>query len=201
MKAFLMGGVAAAILAGVAPAIAQAPATQTLAAKVHTRAEVQARVQQHFARVDSNRDGAITEAEMQAMQGGRGERFAGRAGARSMHKADPAQRFAQLDTNKDGQISRAEFDLAHSVGAQRQATKPDGAMMRAQRGRGMGGVGGMGGNMFTMADANKDGRVTLQEAEASALRRFDMTDVNRDGQVTPDERRQMRMQMRDRTQG
>ena len=84
--------------------------------------------------------------------------------------------------------------------------------MRAMRGHGRPGIagmgrmrggmgGGMGGQMMTMADANKDGRVTLQEAQASALRRFDMTDANRDGQVTMEERRQMRMQMRSRTQG
>ena len=36
-----------------------------------------------------------------------------------------------------------------------------------------------------------DGRVTLQEAQAAALRHFDMADANRDGQITPDERRQM----------
>jgi Ca2+-binding EF-hand superfamily protein len=50
--------------------------------------------------------------------------------------------------------------------------------------------------MFTMTDANKDGRVTLQEATAAALRHFDMADANRDGQVTREERRQMRQQMR-----
>jgi hypothetical protein len=50
--------------------------------------------------------------------------------------------------------------------------------------------------MFEMADGNRDGRVTLQEAQAAALRHFDMADVNRDGQVTPDERKQMRQRMR-----
>jgi Ca2+-binding EF-hand superfamily protein len=53
----------------------------------------------------------------------------------------------------------------------------------------------MGGHMFEMADANKDGRVSLQEATDSAVRHFDMADANRDGQVTPDERRQMHRQM------
>jgi Ca2+-binding EF-hand superfamily protein len=49
--------------------------------------------------------------------------------------------------------------------------------------------------MFEMADANRDGRVTLQEAQAAALRHFDMADVNHDGQITPDERKQMRQRM------
>jgi EF hand domain-containing protein len=68
---------------------------------------------------------------------------------------------------------------------------------RAHRGmRGMRHMAMMGGRMFDMADANKDGRVSLQEAQTAALQHFDMADTNRDGQVTPDERRQMRRHMR-----
>jgi hypothetical protein len=55
---------------------------------------------------------------------------------------------------------------------------------------------GLRGHMFDMADANRDGRVTLQEATAAAYRHFDMADVNRDGRITPDERMQMRQRMR-----
>ncbi|HEX8415479.1 MAG TPA: calcium-binding protein, partial [Sphingomicrobium sp.] len=62
MKTFLLGGVAAAILATVAPSFAQAPAPARIA-KTHTRADVTARVQKQFARIDANRDGAITQAE------------------------------------------------------------------------------------------------------------------------------------------
>jgi hypothetical protein len=47
-----------------------------------------------------------------------------------------------------------------------------------------------------MADGNKDGQVTLQEAQAAALKHFDMADANHDGQITPDEHRQMRERMR-----
>ncbi len=69
-----------------------------------------------------------------------------------------------------------------------------GAAMAASMGSG--GMGALGGHMFEMADGNSDGRVTLQEAQAAALRHFDMADVNRDGQITPDERKQMRQRMR-----
>jgi hypothetical protein len=67
----------------------------------------------------------------------------------------------------------------------------------AHRGTRMHRMGGMmlRGHMFEMADANKDGRVSLQEATDSAVRHFDMADANRDGRVTPDERRQMHRQM------
>ncbi|MEO6113277.1 MAG: hypothetical protein ABIP07_02350, partial [Sphingomicrobium sp.] len=43
--------------------------------------------------------------------------------------------------------------------------------------------------MIVMADTNKDGRITLAEAEAMALQHFDKMDANRDGKVTPEERR------------
>ena len=50
--------------------------------------------------------------------------------------------------------------------------------------------------MFELADGNRDGRVTLQEATNAALRHFDTADLNRDGQLTPQERMQMHQRMR-----
>jgi len=88
--------------------------------------------------------------------------------------------FAMLDTNHDGNISRDEFARApmnHGMG--------DGKMGGGDHG-GMGG-GGMA-RMWSMADANHDGRVTLKEATDMALMRFDRMDANHDGQVTPEER-------------
>ncbi|HEX6410533.1 MAG TPA: hypothetical protein VFZ88_08065 [Sphingomicrobium sp.] len=43
--------------------------------------------------------------------------------------------------------------------------------------------------------------MTLQEAQAAALRHFDMADAHRDGQITPDERRQARERMRAQHRG
>jgi hypothetical protein len=57
-------------------------------------------------------------------------------------------------------------------------------------------MAGLGGRMFELADANRDGRVTVQEATATALQRFDRTDANRDGQLTREERQQARQQRR-----
>jgi hypothetical protein len=62
--------------------------------------------------------------------------------------------------------------------------------------RGMAMRGGFAAHLFAMADANHDGRVSLQEAEAVALARFDRMDLNHDGKLTPDERRQARERMR-----
>ena len=53
----------------------------------------------------------------------------------------------------------------------------------------------MGAAMLKMADANRDGRVSLAEATAGALRHFDMMDGNRDGRLTPEERAAGRVHM------
>ena len=72
MKKLLIGGAAllasAAAIAQVAPA--PVAASQTKAAKVHTRAEVQAKVAEHFAKLDTNRDGSVTKAEADAARAG-----------------------------------------------------------------------------------------------------------------------------------
>jgi hypothetical protein len=44
--------------------------------------------------------------------------------------------------------------------------------------------------LFDIADSDKDGRVSLAEAQQAALQQFDAADLNHDGVLTPDERRQ-----------
>jgi Ca2+-binding EF-hand superfamily protein len=181
MKSFLLGGLAAALMP--TAALAQAPAPAAKIGKTHTRAEVAAKVQQHFARADADRDGVITQAEAQALHAERAQRHGQRADRQG--RRDPAKFFDRLDSNRDGQVTRAEFDAGRQLRAQRFA----------QRGHHGDKAGRAGGHMFAMADANKDGRLTLQEAQAAALRHFDMVDANKDGRVTPDERKQMRARM------
>ena len=111
-------------------------------------------------------------------------------------RRDPAAAFDRLDTNKDGAISREEFTQHREERIERRVERGTNAAPGAHRGMRMHRMGGMmGGHMFEMADANKDGRVTLQEATDSAVRHFDMADANRDGRITPEERRQMHRQM------
>ena len=196
MKKLLIGG---AVLLASAAAIAQvAPVAQTPTApvaKAHKRPEVQAKIAQHFAKLDTNRDGSLTKAEAdaarQTLRSKRGERRAERREDRRENA------FARFDSNRDGSISRAEWDAASAERAQRVAARDhdgDGRRDGRKGGRG-GGMGGFGGHMFEMADANRDGRVTLPEAQSAALRHFDMADVNHDGQITPDERKQMRQRI------
>ena len=211
MNNFLFAGaaliVAVPALAQVAPAPVPAPQIQRapMAAKVTTRAEVQAKVAEHFARMDSNRDGFVTKAEAdsarEAMRGQMREHFAERLAGRGP-RGDAGQAFERLDANKDGAISRSEWDAGRAQRQQRVAARHEGGegggMKRMHR---MGGMGALHGRMFELADANKDGRVSLQEAQAAALRHFDTADANRDGQITPDERRQVRERVRVQRRG
>ena len=211
MKEFLIGS-AAIVLAGAA--FAQAPIAQPAQAakaphadRVQTRDEAVAKVREHFARLDTNRDGVLTQAEADAgreiikqrMVHKRAER--GDRKLEHMQHRDPAAAFDRLDANKDGSISRDEFAKGHEMRIERRVERRGGeagapgapGAMKMHR---MGGMM-MGGHMFAMADANKDGRVTLQEATDAAVRHFDMADANRDGRITREERMQMHRQMRE----
>ena len=204
MKEFLIGA-GAIVAAGAAIAQTQpAPSARPVAVapvppappvfREHTRDEVVAKVREHFAQADTNKDGFLTKEEADAGRKIVKERFREKLGERR----DPSAAFDRLDTNKDGAISREEFAKAHEERIERRMVIRDGQApgaphhgMRMHRmGRMM-----MGGHMFEMSDANKDGRVSLQEATDAAVRHFDMADANRDGRITPEERRQMHKQM------
>ena len=203
MKEFLIGA-AGIVLAGAA--IAQAPvatpvAPEPPAPREHSRAEVVAKVQQHFATLDADKDGFLTKDEAEAGRKVMKERVRTKLGERRerrMGHRDPNAAFDRLDGNKDGAISREEFAQHRERRIERRVERKDekpGAP-GARHGMRMHRFGGMmGGPMFTMADANKDGRVSMQEATDAAARHFDMADANRDGRITPDERREMHRQM------
>jgi hypothetical protein len=186
MKAFLIAGAAVVALAGITPIIAQTaqpPVSSPPArvAKTHTRAEVQSRVATRFAKLDTDRDGFVTQAETDGLIAQHEARRAERAQKRTGRR-DPAKAFDRLDANKDGAISRAEFAAAPRPDRKRP---PRGGMHR-----------GAAGGMFGMSDVNRDGRVSLAEAQQAALQHFDQADSNRDGQLTREERRAARQQMR-----
>lgn len=206
MKNLLIGG---AGLLALGPALAQAAPAPTAvtagqaqrapaATKAHTRADVQAKVAEHFARLDTDRDGFVTRAEAdaatQARRGHPVHRVRQRAG--ETH----GQAFDRADTNGDGSISRSEWDAAAASRQQRfsarRARDGDGRPDARRFSSGMHALGALHGRMFETADGNRDGRVSLQEAQTAALRHFDLVDVNRDGRITREERMQMRQRMR-----
>ena len=205
---------------GTAPLAAPAPQMRSkvrvMTDRVMSRDDAVKHVRELFAKLDSNRDGVVTREEVdtihQKMMGAMG--MAGdmqkRLADHGIMMRDRGAIFDRLDTNHDGSISRQEFMAGQPQvrervmvlrdgpgGAAGMAGGPAAARMKMHmHGAGMG--RGFGGHLFDKADANHDGRLTLQEAEAAALEHFDKADLNHDGKITPDERQQMHATMRER---
>ena len=108
MKKLLIGG--AALLVSVAAYAQVAPAppapSAPMAQKVQTRAEMQAKVAEYFARLDTNRDGAVTKAEADAGA----KAFRGQWAERSKDRREQRgeRTFERLDTNGDGTREQLE---------------------------------------------------------------------------------------------
>jgi hypothetical protein len=203
------------VASGTAPALVAptVPRVRTMAMTGRTMArdEVSAHVRSMFARLDINRDGFVTRDEMEAihqkMIGMRGE-MQKRFGGHEMPRADRSAMFDRLDTNHDGSISRQEYILAQPQVREKRLMVMEHAPAPGARMPGMPDMphmhgmmthrAGMGGHLFEMADANRDGRVSLAEAESAALAHFDRADLNHDGKITPDERSQAHQLMRQR---
>lgn len=196
------GSAALAQTAPVAAPVPPAPMARPgpMADRAMTRQEMVAKVREHFARLDADRNGAITKEEMmqgrQQMAGHmKGMHHGGGAPHVMMMRGhgDPNAAFDRLDANKDGSISRDEFAKAREERIERRVE------IREERKQGKEGgkrdvlvhrMGGFGGaRMIVMADTDKDGKITQAEAEALALQHFDRLDSNRDGTLTPEERR------------
>lgn len=160
-----------------------------------TRAEMQARIAEHFKQADTNGDGFVTKAEFDTA------RTAMHAKHMERRQQRRAEHFAMLDKDKNGSLSKEEFTAPrdeHSDGVGGMHHGDDGrrGMMRHGMGGGMG--MGMGDDWFTRADTNKDGKVSLAEASAGALTMFDKVDTNRDGTISPAEHDAMRAMMREK---
>jgi Ca2+-binding EF-hand superfamily protein len=224
MSKFLLGGAIAAIAATAAFAQSVPPAAKPgmhgRMMQTEARTDVAANVGKMFARLDTNRDGFITKAETDALEAKRSQRLEKRA-----EGFQPDKIFDRIDANHDGKITVAEEQAAHSARAQSKGKPPaqanataftglfaradankDGAVTRAEFGtvgnqlrarmEKAGGRHGFAGHMFEAADSNKDGKVSVPEAQALALQHFDRADLNHDGKLTPQERKQARQQLK-----
>lgn len=200
-------GTAAPVPVAPAPPAGERMHMRIMSERVMTRDEVVTHVQKLFAKLDLNHDGFITKEELgtfhkkMAGTADMGHDMAQRLREHPSPMPDRAAMFDKLDTNHDGVISRQEYMAAQPQVRERQVFimrdgkapgAPDqGEMPRMMRlhmqGAGIQ-MGGFGGHLFEMADANHDGRVSLQEAEAAALAHFDKADLNHDAKITPDER-------------
>jgi hypothetical protein len=189
-KIVLLGAAVAALIA--APTSAQQPGGGFERGPGVTRAQVETRVRDMFARVDANRDGFITQAEAQAF------RSTARAGRQEQRQDRREERFASLDANRDGSISRAEFFAQRERGdrAERRADRAERVERQGQRGGFAARLGN--GRLFQRLDSNRDSRVSLAEATAFRLQAFDRADANRDGRVTREERQAIRAERQSR---
>lgn len=184
------------------PAPRTEPHVMVMRDRTMTRDDAIRHVRDLFARLDGNRDGYLAREEVgrfhnRAMRGARGHFV---RGDHTKRFVDRGAMFDRLDTNRDGSISRQEFTTAQPqmrqerVIVMRDHVGPGDAHARGMRMRThrMGGAR-FGGRLFDRADANKDGRVSLAEAQTAVLAHFDRADTNRDGRITPDERRNVRV--------
>ncbi len=157
MKKAILGLSLAAIgLAGAAYAQMPTDRTDPMGDKTVTKAEMQAKSGEMFAKMDANKDGKLDAAD------------------RTAHKS---QMFEKLDTDKNGAVSKEEFAAAHK-GHEGQKD------MRVERG-GRGGKmmlhmadankdGAISrdeftaahARMFDAADTDKDGKLTPAERKA-----------------------------------
>jgi Ca2+-binding EF-hand superfamily protein len=131
-----------------------------------SRADAQARMKSIFDRIDANHDGVIIRAEFDAYRAA--QLAAWQAGRRD--GIDLA--FAAMDADGNGEISQAEFDRFAESGRPRVLHQS-----------------AAGGSWFDRADANHDDKVTLDEAQSSAMAIFDAADADHNGTVTPQEQR------------
>jgi Ca2+-binding EF-hand superfamily protein len=199
-KMILAGAALAALAASGAAAQGQGPRE----AQQLTRAAVEARVDAAFARSDTDRDGFISQEEAraraEAFRAERRERQGERRDARIERRAE---RFARLDADRDGSISRAEFEAPPASGGARAGRREARMERRAARHGLRVNRGGMGGGMFARlglrqfetADANRDGRVSREEARSGALALFARVDTDGDGTISMEERRAAREAM------
>ena len=152
-KASLAACVIAGLMATPGTASAKVPAQPAAgaqgAAAPLTRADVIARLRAEFTKLDTNRDGYISQQELAAGL------VAEQAQALAEIRQKRSEAFDAMDTNHDGQLSREEFLAAVKAGP-----LPDSAAIIAKM------------------DTNKDGSLTFAEFSARRLAAFDQQQAN-----------------------
>ncbi len=159
---FVAAAAATAALAGPAAAAPQLLASVQAAAGAApaappTRTQVSANATASFQQIDTNKDGALSKAEVDAAQVRRQQRVTAAETQRV------TQQFNRLDTDKSGQLSLAEFRAVA-----RQVKVAPNASTEAMK----------------EFDTNSDGKITADEYRQTILGSFDRVDTNKDGTIS-----------------
>ncbi len=146
--------------------------------------ELTPKMQQRLASADTNKDGVISDSELDAYRASeRTAKFEKKDkdhdGALESNEVSP-QRWARIqiaDTNNDGKITEAELDQAVAAGKiaarvgrhhkHHKNNSPEAVIKRF--------------------DANGDGKISKSEVPANKVAWFEKVDSNKDGVVTKDE--------------
>ncbi|MBC7770585.1 MAG: hypothetical protein H7124_17525 [Phycisphaerales bacterium] len=154
---------------------------------VVTRQEFDAARSAQFTQLDGDNNGQLTREEMREMRGARGGHHGRRGGGHQLARADanndgnitrdeflarPIAHFDRLDANDDGVIAASERPQRTERGERRSERRErpdfdandDRQISRAE-------FASMGAGMFERLDANDDGRLTREEAEAARQHR------------------------------
>jgi Ca2+-binding EF-hand superfamily protein len=175
-----------------------------------TKEDFEAKTRSKFARWDANSDGTVTAEEVAAIIERRMERRHHRRGGGRMQRM-----LRRLDADRDGKVTKAEVEAGVTERFARMDLDGDGVItdadlppiMRGQNvlsGEGRFGRRGHGGRRMGRmlrrligADANKDGTISLQEAQDHAAKRFARFDRNQDGAIDPADQDMLRKEMLD----
>ncbi|HCK84628.1 MAG TPA: hypothetical protein DHW63_08970 [Hyphomonadaceae bacterium] len=142
-----------------------------------TRAEFDQARGAMFTRIDADHDGQLERGEHR--RGHHGEHMAAAdanhdgAISRDEFLARPLEMFARLDANSDGSISREEQTAAHSRHEEMREARHE----RGDRHR----------EHLRAADADHDHQLSAQEFATLGDRMFEQLDANRDGSITRQE--------------
>lgn len=151
-------------------------------------AEMQAQVNQHFTAMDGNKDGKVTQQEADAFMAGK------RAEHQAKHAEHAKERFAKQDANKDGKLSKDELSKMPGdwferldLNGDKFVTQDEMAEAHEAMKERFGKHGGKHGKLFAKLDANGDGSVDKAEVAAHAKQRFDRLDADKNGSLSQDE--------------
>jgi Ca2+-binding EF-hand superfamily protein len=141
---------------------------------VVTAQEVEAAANARFAAEDTNKDGKLSAQERQAA-----------------HEQHAAQKFEERDANDNGVLERSEVARMPQDFFDRLDTNKDGSLspteLQAMKGMHHGRKGGEEGDKKWSADTDGDGNVSKAEFLAKAKQMMTKFDANGDGKVTQQE--------------